>query len=262
MFKKLLPAIALAVAAVGAHAQEKLTIGATPVPHAEILEFVAPALKKEGVELQVREFTDYVLPNTAVEEKQLDANYFQHTPYLESFNTDRKTNLAAVPDGGIHLEPFGAYSKKIKAIDELKEGAIVAIPNDPSNSGRALLLLQKFGIIKLKDPGNIRSTAGEIADNPKKLQFRELEAAMLPRALDDVDLALINTNYALEAGLVPTADALLLEGSDSVYVNIVVTRADQVNDARIQKLVKALRTPEVKEFIQTKYKGAVVPAFE
>lgn len=261
MIKKLLPAIALAAVAFGAHAQQKLSIAASPVPHAEILQFVAPALKKEGIDLEVREFTDYVLPNTAVEEKHIDANYFQHAPYLDSFNADRKTNIAAVPNGNIHVEPFGAYSKKIKAIGDLKNGAVVAIPNDPSNSGRALLLLQKAGLIKLKDPGNIRSTAGEVAENPKKLQFRELEAAILPRALDDVDLALINTNYALEAGLVPTKDALLLEGGDSVYANFIATRKENVNDPRIQKLVKALRTPEVKEFIQTKYKGAIVPAF-
>lgn len=261
MFKKLIPAIALAITALGAHAQEKLTIAASPVPHAEILEFVAPALKKEGIDLEVREFTDYVIPNTAVDEKQIDANFFQHKPYLDSFNADRKTKLVAVQDGGIHLEPFGAYSKKIKSIEALKEGAVIAIPNDPSNSGRALLLLQKFGVIKLKDPSNIRSTAGDIAENPKKLQFRELEAALLPRVLEDVDLALINTNYALEAGLTPTSDALLLEGSDSVYVNIIVTHEDNANDPRVQKLVKTLRTPEVKEFIQNKYKGAVIAAF-
>lgn len=261
MIRKLLPALALATLTLSAHAQEKLSIAATPVPHAEILEFVVPALKKQGIDLEVREFTDYVLPNTAVEEKQIDANYFQHLPYLTSFNADRKTSIVAVPQGGIHVEPFGAYSKKVKSIEELRSGAIVAIPNDPTNSGRALLLLQHFGVIRLKDPTNISATAGEIADNPRKLQFRELEAAMLPRVLDDVDLALINTNYALEANLSPTRDAILIEGADSVYVNFIATRSDQVNDPRIQKLVQALRTEEVRQFILTKYKGAVFPVF-
>lgn len=264
MMKKLLPlvaAAALSFAALHAQAQTKLVVGATPVPHAELLNFVAPKLKEQGIELEVKEFTDYVLPNTATQEKQLDANFFQHLPYLESFNKDRKTQLVQLPNGGVHIEPFGAYSKKIKAIGELKEGAIVAIPNDPTNSGRALLLLDKHGVIKLKDSANITSTVADIAENPKKLQFRELEAAILPRALDDVDLALINTNYALEAKLVPAKDALLIEGADSPYVNIVVTHADRADDAALQKLTDALRTEQVREFINTKYKGAIVPAF-
>ncbi|RMX04069.1 ABC transporter substrate-binding protein [Corticibacter populi] len=261
MIKKFVPLLALSLLAWSAHAQQKLVVGASPVPHAEILEQVVPVLKQQGIDLEIKEFTDYVLPNTAVEEKQLDANYFQHQPYLDSFNADRKTSIVAVPGGGIHVEPFGAYSKKIKAIDELRDGAIVAIPNDPTNSGRALLLLDKFGVIKLKDHSKISATPADIAENPKKLQFRELEAAILPRALDDVDLALINTNYALEAGLVPTQDALLIEGGDSVYANFIATRADRVNDPAIGKLVQALRTPEVKAFIETKYKGAIVPAF-
>lgn len=264
MIRKLLPvaaALALSFGAVGAQAQTKLVVGATPVPHAELLQHVAPALKAQGIELEVKEFNDYVLPNTAVEEKQLDANFFQHTPYLETFNKDRNTNLVVAPNGGIHVEPFGAYSKKVKNIADLKEGALVAIPNDPTNSGRALLLLDKHGVIKLKDSTNITSTAADIAENPKKLQFRELEAAMLPRALDDVDLALINTNYALEAKLVPTQDALLIEGSDSPYVNIVVVHKDRAEDEAVKKLTDALRTDEVRQFIETKYKGAIVPAF-
>lgn len=261
MLNKFIPALALAAVALTSHAQETLTVGATPVPHAELLKFVTPALKQEGIDLKVIEFTDYVLPNLATEEKQLDANFFQHKPYLDSFNADRKTNLVVVPDGEIHVEPFGAYSKKITAIKDLKEGATVALPNDPSNSGRALLLLQSAGLIELKDPSNILATARDIAKNPKKLKFRELESAQVPRALDDVDLALINTNFALEAGLVPTKDALILEGPGSIYANIIVTRADQANDPRIAKLVQALHSPEVKAFIADKYKGAIVPAY-
>lgn len=261
MFKKLVPALALAAAALTAHAQQTLVVGASPVPHAEILKLVAPALKKEGIELQVVEFTDYVLPNLATEEKKLDANFFQHKPYLDSFNANRHTNLVAVPHSEVHVEPFGAYSKKIKSIAELKDGATVALPNDPSNTGRALRLLQEGGLIALKDPNNILATPRDITENPKHLKFRELESAQVPRALDDVDLALINSNYALEAGLVPTRDALILDGSGSIYANFIVTRPDNANDPRVAKLVQALRSPQVKAFINDQYKGAVVPAF-
>ncbi|OZI40633.1 methionine ABC transporter substrate-binding protein [Bordetella genomosp. 1] len=247
------------VLASGAAQAEKLTIGATQVPHAEILEVVKPVLAKEGVELDIKVFTDYVQPNLQLADKQLDANFFQHQPYLDTFNKDRKTNLVSV--GLVHVEPFGAYSKKIKAIGELKEGATIALPNDPSNSGRALLLLQKQGLLKLKDPANIVATPIDVVENPKKLKFRELEAAMLPRSLDDVDVALINTNYALEAGLVPTKDALFIEGADSPYANIVATRQDNKDAPKIKKLVDALHSEAVKKFIQEKYKGAVVPAF-
>ncbi|MDD2608399.1 MAG: MetQ/NlpA family ABC transporter substrate-binding protein [Giesbergeria sp.] len=261
MLKKTLSALALAVLALSSQAADVLKVAATAVPHAELLQFVKPQLQAQGVDLQVREFSDYVQPNAAVEDKQLDANFFQHQPYLNSYNKDRKSSLVQVPNGGIHVEPFGAYSQKIKHIKDLKDGAVVAIPNDPSNGGRALLLLQKQGLIELKDPKNITATPIDIVKNPKKLKFRELEAALLPRALADVDVALINTNYAIEAKLNPTKDALFIEGAESPYVNIIAARADRANDPVIQKLVKALRTPEVKKFIQEKYKGAVVPAF-
>ncbi|MFJ1299850.1 MetQ/NlpA family ABC transporter substrate-binding protein [Pseudomonadota bacterium AL_CKDN230030165-1A_HGKHYDSX7] len=247
------------VLATGAAQAEKLTIGATQVPHAEILEVVKPVLAKEGVELDIKVFTDYVQPNLQLADKQLDANFFQHQPYLDTFNKDRKTNLVSA--GLVHVEPFGAYSKKIKAISELKDGATIAIPNDPSNSGRALVLLQKQGLLKLKDPANIVATPIDIVENPKKLKFRELEAAMLPRSLDDVDVALINTNYALEAGLVPTRDALFIEGADSPYANLVAVRQEDKDAPKIKKLVNALHSETVKKFIQEKYKGAVVPAF-
>jgi len=238
---------------------EPLSVAATPVPHAELLEFVKPALAKEGVELDIKVFTDYVQPNVQVSDGQLDANFFQHQPYLDSFNTEHKTKLVTV--GQVHVEPFGAYSSKIKNINELKEGAQVALPNDPSNGARALLLLQAQGLIKLKDPTNILATARDVVDNPKKLRFRELEAATLPRVLPDVDMALINTNYALEAGLNPVNDALFIEGENSPYANIVVTTEDKKDNAAVQKLVKALQTEEVRNFIKDKYKGSIVPAF-
>lgn len=243
----------------GAAHADKLVVGATQVPHAEILEVVKPALAKDGVQLDIKVFSDYVQPNLQLADKELDANFFQHQPYLETFNKDRGEKLVTV--GLVHVEPFGGYSRKVKSVDELPEGATVAIPNDPSNSGRALLLLQNQGLIKLKDPSNITATPMDIAENPKKLKFRELEAAILPRALDDVSLALINTNYALEAGLVPTTDALFIEGADSPYANIVVARPDNKDAPAIKKLVDALHTAEVRQFIEEKYKGAVVPAF-
>ena len=262
MFKKTLTAFAMASLALAAQAADVvLKVGATAVPHAELLNFVKPKLKAEGVDLQVREFSDYVQPNMAVQDKQLDANFFQHQPYLDSFNKDHKTTLAAVANGKIHVEPFGAYSNKIKNLKDLKDGATVAIPNDPSNGGRALILLARQGLIGLKDPKSLTPTPMDVVKNPKKLKFRELEAPLLPRALADVDLALINTNYAIEAKLNPTKDALFIEGADSPYTNIVVSRTDRVNDPALAKLTQALRSNDVKQFILEKYKGAVVPAF-
>ncbi|MER1939288.1 MetQ/NlpA family ABC transporter substrate-binding protein [Castellaniella sp. FW104-16D08] len=261
MLKKFVPALALALPlafALPAHA-ETLSVAATPVPHAELLEFVTPDLAKEGVDLDIKVFTDYVQPNLQVADKQIDANFFQHQPYLDSFNKEHDTKLVSV--GAVHVEPFGAYSQKIKDIKDLKDGALVAIPNDPSNGARALLLLQKQGLIKLKDPSNILATARDVSENPKHLEFRELEAATLPRILPDVDLALINTNYALEAGLNPIKDALFIEDKNSPYANLVVTRADRKDDPAIKKLVAALQSDKVRDFILKQYKGAIVPAF-
>ncbi|KIV73024.1 MULTISPECIES: MetQ/NlpA family ABC transporter substrate-binding protein [Pseudomonadaceae] len=255
--KKLLVAAA-AFAAFSAQA-DTLTVAATPVPHAEILEFIKPQLAKEGVDLKIKVFTDYVQPNVQVAEKRLDANFFQHQPYLDEFNKSKGTQLVSV--AGVHIEPFGAYSSKIKKLDELPQGASVVIPNDATNGGRALLLLAKAGVITLKPEAGITATPKDIAENPKGIKVRELEAATLPRVLTQVDLALINTNYALEAKLNPTKDALAIEGSDSPYVNILVSRADNKDSADMQKLAKALHSPEVKKFIEEKYKGAVVPAF-
>ena len=255
--KKLFAAVA-AVAAFSAHAGD-LSVAASPVPHAEILEFVKPALAKEGVNLKVKVFTDYIQPNVQVAEKRLDANFFQHQPYLDEFNKAKGTHLINV--AAVHLEPLGAYSSKYKKLDEIKDGSTVVIPNDATNGGRALLLLDKAGLITLKDKTNILSTPKDITANPKKLKFRELEAATIPRVLTQVDLALINTNYALEAKLNPETDALVIEGSDSPYVNILVARPDDKDSADMQKLVAALHSPEVKAFILEKYKGAIVPAF-
>ena len=255
--KKLLAVVA-AVAAFSAHA-ESLTVAATPVPHAEILNFVKPVLAKEGVELKVKEFTDYIQPNVQVAEKRLDANFFQHQPYLDEFNKAKGTNLVSV--AGVHIEPLGVYSTKIKKLDELSSCATVVIPNNATNGGRALLLLDKAGVIKLKDNKNILSTVKDVAENPKSLKFRELEAATIPRVLTQVDAALINTNYALEAKLNPEKDALVIEGSDSPYVNILVARPDNKDSDAMKKLAAALHSPEVKQFINEKYKGAVVPAF-
>lgn len=261
MLKKFAPALALVLPlafAVPAHAA-KLSVAATPVPHAELLELVKPDLAKEGVDLEIKVFTDYVQPNLQVADKQIDVNFFQHQPYLTSFNKEHDTKLVSV--GAVHVEPFGGYSQKIKDIKDLKDGAQVAIPNDPSNGARALLLLQKQGLIQLKDPSNILATARDVSDNPKHLKFRELEAATLPRVLPDVDLALINTNYALEAGLNPIKDALFIEDKDSPYANLVVTRADRKDDPAVRKLVEALQSAKVRDYILTQYKGAIVPAF-
>jgi len=256
--KKLL-AVFAAVAALSAHADETLTVAASAVPHAEILEFVKPTLAKEGVDLQIKVFNDYVLPNVQVAEKRLDANFFQHQPYLDEFNKGKGTDLVSV--GKVHVEPFGAYADKIKSLDALPDSATVAIPNDATNEGRAFLLLAKAGLITLKDPTSILATPRDVLQNPKNLKFRELEAATLPRVLTQVDLALINTNYALSAKLDPTKDALIIEGAESPYANILVTRTENKDADAVKKLVAALQSPEVKAFILEKYKGAVVPAF-
>lgn len=256
--KKLLAAMA-AVAALSAQANESLNVAATAVPHAEILEFVKPQLTEQGVDLNVKIFTDYIQPNAQVAQKAMDANFFQHQPYLDEFNKGRGTDLVAVT--GVHLEPLGAYSSKIKSLNELGNGANVVVPNDATNGGRALLLLQKYGLIRLKDQSNILATTKDIVENPKGLKIRELEAATIPRVLTQVDLALINTNYALEAKLDPSKDALFIEGNDSPYVNILVARPDNKDSPAMQKLAAALHSPELKQFITEKYKGAVLPAF-
>jgi len=239
--------------------KQVLKIGATAVPHAEILEQVKPILAKEGVELKITEFTDYNTPNLALGDKEIDANFFQHVPYMDEFA--KAHNLPLVSVGGVHLEPMGLYSRQIKDLKDLPKGAKIAIPNDPTNGGRALLLLQKAGLITLKDSNNILSTVQDIATNPNGYEFVELEAAQVPRSLDDVALAAVNTNFALNANLNPAKDALFIEANDSPYVNIVTVLKGNENDPRIQKLMEALHSPEIKKFIQDKYQGAILPAF-
>jgi D-methionine transport system substrate-binding protein len=248
-----------ALAAVPALAAEKLTVAATAIPHAEILEFIKPKLAADGVDISIKVFTDYVQPNVQVAEKRIDVSYFETGPYLDEFNKGKGTNLVRI--AGIHIEPLGAYSSKHKSLAELPDGASVAIPNEASNGGRALLLLQKAGLIALKDPANPVSSLRDITANAKHLKFKELEGAMLPRVLNQVDLAVINTNYALDAKLDPTRDALAIEDTKSPYVNFLVGRPDNRDAPAVKKLAAALTSPEVKEFIAKKYRGAVLPAF-
>ena len=248
-----------ALALTSAASAGTLRVGASPVPHAEILNFVKPILAKQGVELKVQEFTDYVTPNVALGEGSIDVNFFQHIPYLNSFQKDRP--LGIVAGAKVHVEPIGVYSRRVKQLRDLKSGATIAIPNDPSNSGRALKLLEQAGLIRLKPNAGINATVRDISTNLKKLKFRELDAAQLPRALGDVDAAVINTNYALEAGLNPLKDALKLEGKQSPYANVLAAKPATLKNPDYLKLVAALRSPEVRAFILKKYNGAVVPAF-
>lgn len=237
----------------------EISVGVTPVPHGEVMEFVKPIVAKQGVDLKIVEFNDYVQPNLATDDGELDANYFQHRPYLEEFTKDHGINLVEVAT--VHIEPMGVYSKQIKEINELKDGAVIAIPNDPTNGGRALLLLNKAGVITLEDPTDITATVMDIKDNPKNIEIRELEAAQLPRALEDVDAAVINTNFAMQADLIPQRDAIVIEGADSPYVNILVANPESAQKEDMKILIKAVQSEETKAFIEKQYKGAVLPAF-
>ena len=243
-----------------AGAKTTLKVGATPVPHAEILEIVKPLLAQQNIDLQIVEFSDYVQPNLALNDKELDANFFQHEPYLDNFVSEHK-DVKLKNAGGIHIEPMGIYSRKLKDLSGLPAGASIAIPNDPTNGGRSLLLLEKAGLLKLKDGAGVKATVQDIASNPKNLKFQEVEAAQVPRTLDDVDAAVINTNFAIQVNLVPTKDALFMEDKTSPYVNIVAVREGDEKRPEIEALLKALKSKEVKDFIESKYKGAIVPAF-
>ena len=236
-----------------------VTVGASPVPHAEILEFVSPILKEQGVDLKVIEFNDYVQPNLATEDGELDANYFQHKPYLKAFSEDHGIELFEVAT--VHIEPMAVYSNSIKDLKDLKKGGSIGIPNDPTNGGRALLLLAKAGLITLSDPDSITATVMDIKDNPKNLDIKEIEAAQLPRSLDDLDVAVINTNYAIQANLNPLKDAILVEDSNSPYVNILVANKASKDSADMKALIKALQSDKTKKFIEEKYKGAILSAF-
>jgi YaeC family lipoprotein len=240
-----------------------LKVGATSVPHAEILEFVKPLLEAQGLTLEITEFQDYVLPNTAVEDGQLDANFFQHTPYLESFNAERGTHLVDVCD--VHYEPFGIFPGKTKSLDALPDGAQIAVPNDTTNEARALLLLETAGLIKVDPSKGLEATVNDITDNPKNLKIVELEAAQIPRALQDVDVAAINGNYALEAGLSVDTDSLFVEPADSLaadtFANVLVVKDGNQKNPEINALIMALTSEDTRAFIQTKYGKAVIPKF-
>ncbi|MFE6977400.1 MetQ/NlpA family ABC transporter substrate-binding protein [Streptomyces sp. NPDC057682] len=243
-----------------ADTSKALVVAASPTPHADILGFVQKNLAaKAGLKLEVKEFTDYVLPNTATESGQVDANFFQHQPYLDDFNQKNNTHLVSV--GTVHLEPLGLYSKKVKALSGIKAGQTVAVPNDTTNEGRALQLLAENGLITLKDGVGTSAKLSDITDK-KGLSFKELEAATVPRALNDVDAAVINGNYAIEAKLKPADDALVLEKADgNPYANIVAVKKGDEKDPRVQKLVQLLHSDEVKKFIEDTYQGSVIPAF-
>ena len=239
-----------------------ITVGATPAPHAEILEVAKEVLAEEGYTLDIVEFDDYIMPNDAVEEGELDANYFQHITYMNQFNEDNGYHLVSV--GSIHYEPFGLYAGKTASIEELADGAQVAIPNDATNGGRALLLLEQEGLITLKEGAGITATVNDIVDNPKNLEIVELEARLLPDSLKDVDLAVINGNYAIDAGL-KISDALAIESAEgeaaTAYANVLTVKEGNENDEGVQALLAALESDEVRTFIEETYDGALVPLF-
>ena len=237
-----------------------LRIGVTPVPHGEILEFIKEDLKKEGIKLKIIEFSDFVTPNEALLSGDLDANYFQHLPHLNLI-VHKERSLDIIPIAKIHIEPLGIYSKKLNSLNNLKEKSIVAIPNDSTNEGRALILLHNNGIIKLKDSNNLLATPYDIIENPKNLKFHELDAAIIPRALNNVDIAIITGNYALQAGYIPKRDALLLEGKESPYINVLAVTKEKEKDESIQKVIHFLTSEKVRIYINKKYNGAVIPAF-
>ena len=240
----------------------EIVVGASPAPHAEILAAAEPVLNEAGYTLKIVEYTDYVQPNLALEAGELDANYFQHGPYLEQFNEEQGTDLVSA--GTIHYEPFGIYAGKTASLEELADGATVAVPNDTTNEARALLLLEAQGLLKLKEGAGLDATRNDIEENPKNLEILEVEAAQIPLSLQDVDIAVINGNYAIDAGL-KVSDALAVEASDSeaavTYGNVVAVRNGDENSDKTKALVEALKSDTVKEFIDETYAGAVVPMF-
>ena len=236
-----------------------LTVAASPTPHAVILEACIPLMEEKGYELVVNQYDDYVVPNTAVEDGDEDANYFQHLPYLDEFNETRGTHLVDV--AGVHIEPMAIYAGKSASLEELPDGAVIGVPNDATNEGRALLLLEAQGLITLDDSSNLTATPINIVDNPKNLQFEEIEAKTLPSSLPDLDLAVINSNYALGAGLNPTTDSLAIESADSPYVNVLVVKEGNEDNAAVQALVEVLHSDTIRDFINEEFDGAVVPAF-
>lgn len=236
-----------------------IKVGVTAGPHAEVMDIVKKVAEKEGLKVQVIEFNDYIQPNVALNQGDIDVNSFQHQPYLDNMIADRKYELVSI--GKTVIFPMGIYSKKVKNLADLKPGATVAIPNDPTNGGRALLLLEKQGLIKLKAGAGLKAAVIDIVENPKNIKIKELDAAQIPRSLDDMDVSAINTNYAMTAGLVPTKDAIALEDPNSPYANIIAVRAKDKDNAAYQKFVKAYHSDEVKKFIQEHFKGSVAAAW-
>jgi D-methionine transport system substrate-binding protein len=257
--KKLVLAAAFALAAASSALAEDIKVGVTPGEHANIMEKVAAVAKTKGLNIDIIEFSDYVVPNQALNDGDIQANSFQHQPYLDNQIADRKFDLVAI--GKTITTPMGVYSKKVKSLDELKDGDTVAIPNDPTNGGRALLVLASKGLIKFKDDAGIKVTPSDIIENPKKIEFSELDAAQLPRSLDDVDAAVINTNYAMEAGLNPKKDAIAIEGEKSPYANIIVVRSADKDAPWAKTLVEAYHDESIRKFINDEYKGALIPSW-
>lgn len=255
-----LAASALAFSPSAAMAQDKpVRLGVTPGPHAQIAEAVKAAAAKDGLAIQVIEFSDFIQPNSALVAGDLDANAYQHHPYLDQQVADRGYELVAAANTVIL--PIGMYSRRVKSLDELKEGAIIGVPNDPTNGGRALLLLQEKGLIKLDPSAGIKATPLDVVDNPRKLRLRELDAAQLVHALDDLDAAVINTSYAIAAKLNPSKDAIVRESTNSPYTNLIAVRVRDKDQPWVKRLVKAYQSEDVRQFIETQFQGSVIPAF-
>ncbi|MCO5731820.1 MetQ/NlpA family ABC transporter substrate-binding protein [Rhizobium sp. SSA_523] len=258
--KTLLLATSLAaLLAAGSAFAETIKIGVTPGPHAQIMEQVKTVAAEKGLDLDILEFSDYVVPNQALADGDLQANSFQHQPYLDNQVKDRGFDLVSVAQT-VNF-PMGIYSKKVKSLDDLKDGASIAIPNDPTNGGRALLILADKGLIKLRQEAGLKVSPADVVDNPKNLTFAELDAAQLPRALDDVDASVINTNYALEAGLDPAKDPIAREGEKAPYINVIAVRSADKDAAWVKTLVEAYHSATIKSYIQTQFKGAVIAAW-
>lgn len=256
---KFLVTAAVAALISGAALAKDIKIGVTPGEHAQIMEKVKDVAAAKGLNLEVIEFSDYVVPNQALADGDLDANSFQHQPYLDNQIADRGYDLVSV--GKTITTPMGVYSNRVKSPDELADGATVAIPNDPTNGGRALLVLQKEGVIKVNPEDGLKAGPADVTENPKNLQFVELDAAQLPRSLDDVDAAVINTNYALEAGLRPTVDAIAIEGAESPYANLIVVRSEDKDAEWVKTLVESYNNDQIRDFINTEFEGALIPSW-
>ncbi|MBB3966509.1 MetQ/NlpA family ABC transporter substrate-binding protein [Rhizobium metallidurans] len=257
--KKFIIAAAIAAFAAGSAFAENIKVGVTPGEHAQIMEKVAEIAKTKGLNIEIVEFSDYVVPNQALNDGDIQANSFQHQPYLDNQIADRKFDLVSI--GTTITTPMGVYSKKVKSLDELKEGATVAIPNDPTNGGRALLVLASKGLIKFKDNPGVKVTVADIIENPKKIDFAEIDAAQLPRSLDDVDAAVINTNYAMEAGLHPKTDAIAIESEKSPYANVIVVRTADKDAPWAKTLVESYHDESIRKFINEQFKGALIPSW-